>query len=436
MAVGFLAGESQMSNTMTRRSIIFAWVVCSLGAIFYCYEYFLRISPSVMTSQLMSLYHLTGAQVGNLSAFYYHAYVPMQLIVGIVMDRYGPRRLLTFACLLCAVGTYLFASGGDLNMAQFGRFLVGMGSAFAFVGALKLATIWLPPNRFALVSGIIMCLGMVGAMAGDILLHKMVDAIGWNITLYASAAIGVFLAIILWTVVRDVSTHQMSFHIHKVGFAELFTGMLRTVMNLQFWLNGFVGFLLYLSLSAFAELWAIPYLMQAQQLPKIHAVVANSMVFLGWAIGGPFWGWFSDHIQLRRMPIMLASVGGLVLITILLYVPGLSLLSIYLLLFGFGFLSAVQILVFSICREISHIRITGTAVSLTNAIVMLGGSLLQPIIGKLLDMQWTGGMLHGARVYSISAYQMALSVMPISVAITIIIMLFMRETHCKVSTDY
>lgn len=115
------------------------WLICGLGALYYCYEYFLRISPSVMTHELMREYHLTGAQVGNLSAYYYHAYVPMQLLVGLLMDRFGPRRLLTFACLLCALGTYLFAGGYQYGIAELGRFLVGFGFAFCFCRGFKVS---------------------------------------------------------------------------------------------------------------------------------------------------------------------------------------------------------------------------------------------------------------------------------------------------------
>src|SRR5580700_7715839 len=159
-----------MMENKTKSSVIMPWVICGLGALYYCYEYLLRITPSVMTQELMRMYHLTATEVGLFTAYYYHAYVPLQIVVGLLMDRYGPRRLLTFACMLCAVGTYLFGSGYSLHIAEAGRFLVGFGSAFAFVGALKLATIWLPPHRFALISGIITCLGMMGAMIGDILL--------------------------------------------------------------------------------------------------------------------------------------------------------------------------------------------------------------------------------------------------------------------------
>jgi sugar phosphate permease len=418
-----------------RMAVIVPWFICSLGALYYCYEYFLRICPGVMTNELMREYGLTGAQIGGLSAFYYHAYVPMQIMVGLLMDRFGPRRLLTLACLLCAFGTYLFASGYSLAAAEAGRFLVGFGSAFAFVGALKLATIWLPPNRFALVSGIILCLGMMGAIMGDILLRALVDTIGWQVTIYISAVAGVVLTAVLFTFIRDVNPLQVDHHKNVLDFRGVLLGLWSALKNPQIWLNGLVGCLLYISLSAFAELWGITYLEQAQGMTKVHAATANSMVFFGWAVGGPFWGWFSDFVKRRCLPIICASVCALILVVILLFVPHLPTTFIYLDLFVFGLLSSVQILVFSICREVTSIKIAGTAIALTNMIVMLGGNLFQPVIGKLLDMNWTGALVDGARVYSPAAYQFALALMPIGIVLAILIMFFVRETHCKIQME-
>jgi hypothetical protein len=127
------------------------------------------------------------------------------------------------------------------------------------------------------------------------------------------------------------------------------------------------------------------------------------------------------------LPVVLGSAGALLLIVTLLYVPGLSPSRIYLLLFGFGLFCSAQIVVFAISHEASQMKIAGTAIALTNMVVMVGGNIFQPVIGKLLDYGWTGALVDGARVYPIQAYQTALSVLPIGIFIALIIAFFSKE---------
>jgi sugar phosphate permease len=414
---------------------VFPWFVCGLGALFYSYEYLLRMSPSVMAENLMRFYHLTGAQFGCLSgSYYYYSYVAMQILVGLLMDRYGPRRLLTFACLLCATGAYLFACSDYIVIAMIGRFLIGLGSAFAFVGAAKLATIWLPPRYFALISGIILCLGMLGAAFGDIVLRAFVDSSGWQTAIMFASVAGVILALVIWSVVRDVNPNQVTHH-HVSDLRSLLSGLRFALCNTQIWLCGIVGCLLYLFLSAYAELWGPAFLSQAHGIARADAANANSMVFLGCAVGAPLWGLFSDFIALRRLPIILGASIAIIVFCILLYVPNLSLPAIYVLLFLFGFSSSVQVLVFAIAREVTSIKISGTAIGLVNMLVMIGGIIFPPAIGKILDLNWTDAMVDGARIYSEHAYISALSLVPIGIFFGILLTLCIRETRCEIHIE-
>lgn len=412
------------------------WIICILGAVFYCYEYYLRIAPSVMTSDLMREYTLNGAGLGNLIAFYYYAYTPMQLFVGILMDRYGPRYLLTIACFCCAVGSYLFATGGNLMLAEIGRFMVGFGSAFAFVGTLKLATLWLPPERFAMVSGFAIALGMVGAVIGDITLMALVHLQGWQATMLLSSIMGLALTVILFLVIRDqpktLTLASFPSEIRTMNFSQVFYALYRTIRRRQVWLNGLVSGFLYLPASAFAELWGIPFL-QARGISHLHCSTAVSMVFIGWAIGGPIAGWISDSLRNRRLPIFFGGLIGTCAIALLIFLPHLSLFEIYILLFCFGAFSSVQVITFAVGREISSYKIAGTAIAFTNMLVMAFGALLQPLIGMLLDMFSSGIQVSGVPVYTVLDYQYALAVIPVGMAIAVIATLFIKETHCELS---
>src|SRR5215216_3156420 len=111
-----------------------AYVIFLLSATFYLYEYVLQVAPSVMADSMMKTFNVTAAGFGIISAFYFYAYAPMQLPAGLLFDRYGPRKLMTTALILCALGSFFFASTDSLVTAAMGRLLIGVASAFSFIG--------------------------------------------------------------------------------------------------------------------------------------------------------------------------------------------------------------------------------------------------------------------------------------------------------------
>ena len=138
----------------------YPWLIVCCGMLFYCYNYFLRVSPSVMQNELTDSFHITATQFGTLAAFYYYAYTPMQIPAGMIYDKFGVRLVLSFACLVAVLGLSIFISADNYLMAGAGRCLIGLGTAFAYIGTLKLASIWLPANRFATVAGLTTAIGM------------------------------------------------------------------------------------------------------------------------------------------------------------------------------------------------------------------------------------------------------------------------------------
>jgi MFS family permease len=83
-----------------------------------------------------------------------------------MLDRFGPRRMLAVSAFLAALGSLSFSMAESLTPAYLGRALIGIGTAVTWVGALKLASMWFPPRRFALLTGLTMAGGMAGAVGG------------------------------------------------------------------------------------------------------------------------------------------------------------------------------------------------------------------------------------------------------------------------------
>ncbi len=425
-----------MSVKNSKHYLLMAWSICALGAVFYSYEYFLRISPSVMENALRAHFNLSATGFGFLAAFYYYAYVPMQLPVGVLMDRFGPRRLLTVACLICVVGSFMFADTLEFQVAAIGRFLVGLGSAFAFVGVLKLATLWLPENKLAMVAGMATALGTIGAMLGDNILGEMVAWMGWQKTINLTAFFGIGLVVILWFGIRDhrgPASDRGTVDSLKQNLVDLAL----IVRNKQIWINGAYGCLVYLPTTVFAELWGIPYFQHAHGLTPADANWCNSILFLGFTIGAPTMGYISDKIRRRKLPMFLGATGAALVMVVILYMPGLTLHTLCVLMFLLGLLYSVQSIVFAVGREVSPREAAGTAIAMTNTIVMVGAMVLQPMVGRLLDfsLMSRGAVLQGVGVehlqelYNSVDYQFALTIVPVGIFIAALLTYFLKETH-------
>lgn len=426
-----------MQNNRIKHSYITAWLICGLGAIYYSYEYLLRISPSVMESSLRTHFDLTAGGFGLLSAFYYYAYVPLQIPVGVLLDRYGPRMLLTIACFICVLGTFLFASTQVFWIAAFARFLVGFGSAFAFVGVLKLATIWLPEDKLAMVSGLAAALGTIGAMVGDNLLGFLVIHLGWQTTVQATAFFGIFLAVILWIGLQD-KHHQNVPDATINSFRKSMQDLKIIIRNKQMWLVGLFGCLVYLPTTVFAELWGIPYLKHAHGLTQSSADFANSLLFLGFTVGAPLMGYISDKMKRRKFPMFIGALGAAIIMSFLLYAPGLNETTIDIFMVLLGLLYSAQCIVFAVGRELSPNEAAGTAMAMTNMLVMLGAMFLQPLVGALLDWSLAQRMQNSLtdvsrdtlqQLYSVSDFQFALSIIPIGIFTAALLTFFVKETY-------
>ena len=180
-----------------------AWGIWSLGALVYLVAFFQRVAPAVMTDRLMAEFAIGGAALGNLSAFYFYAYVAMQIPTGLLADRWGPRRLLITGATVATFGTLVFAWAPTLAWASFGRLLIGGSVAVAFVSMLKLASCWFAPRQFALASGMALFIGIMGGVFGGVPLRALVDAFGWRPVMWVTAGVTAVLAAAIWKHVRN-----------------------------------------------------------------------------------------------------------------------------------------------------------------------------------------------------------------------------------------
>lgn len=405
------------------------WFMWGLGAVFYFYETLLQVSPGVMVNDLMKAFSATASQLGLLAAVYFYAYSSMQIPVGMLLDRLGPRRLLTIATLVCGSGAIIFSMANVLLIAGIGRLLIGLGSAFAVVGCMHLCATWLPLRYFATLTGVMVTMGMLGATSGEAPLSIMVAHLGWRETMFTFGMIGIGLSITMWLFVRDKNAPLKASHdTHKTG---IFQGLKLIFRNKQNIIVAIYGALMFAPTTTFGGLWGVPFLMEFYHLDRHLAATLVSMLFIGWVVGSPLFGIMSDRIRRRKTPMVIANYGALVTLTIILFIPKLPLFLLGSLLFGLGFFSSGFLPSFSIIREINPHHINATAMGFMNAFNMITGAILQPLVGFILDLTWQGAMNNGVRVYSIGSYHTGLILLPIGLVIALITLPFIKETFCR-----
>lgn len=418
-----------------------AWTVWGLGALLYLIGFYQRVAPAVMTDRLMDEFAIGAAELGNLSAFYFYSYVLMQIPTGIIADRWGPRRLLTAGAALAAAGSLLFAGAPDFWWASAGRLLIGASVAVAFVSMLKLATHWFAPNRFALASGLALLCGVAGGVMAGVPLRFLIEAWGWRPVMFASAALTGALAVAIWLQVRD-DPLDLGYRSHAPTAADgapaprssILHGMREVLAYRNIWILLITPIGIAGAVLTFAGLWGVPYLRQVHGLETKRAAAITSLLLIAWAVGGPLLGTLSERLGRRRPLYVATTLAALVGWTIIIFLPIPVWLMVVILLCT-GFCSGNLIIGFAFAKESVPVRLMGTAAGICNMGPLLGGMLLQPAVGWMLDRYWLGATAGGARTYDATAYQAGFSLLVgclvLSLFLSLCLIPFARETYGK-----
>ena len=414
---------------------LFVW---GFGALFYLIGFFHRVAPAVITVELMRDFGISAASLGNLSALYFYSYVAMQIPTGLLADRWGARRLLTAGALIASAGTVLFAMAANMAWAGIGRFLIGGSVAVAFVGLLKVAAGWFAPRRFALLSGLALFFGVIGAVCAGTPLRILVDQFGWRAVVLCSGVATLFVGICTWLFVRD-DPHEKGYRdfsdTPSVDEETSGSGIVANLFHILRYRNtvllflvpgGMVGCVL-----TFSGLWGVPYLTLLHDISPATAATLTSSLLVAWAVGGPFFGWLSDRIGKRRSPYIVGCGIAVVGWTAVVLLDGLPIHLLTPVLIVTGFASGSMIISFAYAKESVPLHLSGTVSGVVNMGVMTGPMILQPAVGWVLDRMWTGEWVAGARVYSISAYRNGFAFMLAWISISFVLLLFTRETACR-----
>lgn len=420
---------SQRSETSTFWGSIYPWMIVCCAMLFYCFNYFLRVSPGVMQDQLTSAFHINATKFGVLAGLYYWSYTPMQLPAGMIYDRFGVKFVLFSAIIMATAGLWIFINADYYNLAALGRLMIGAGCAFAYIGTLKIAALWLPANRFAFVAGLATAAGMASGKMAQSYLTTSSSTMSYQQSLSFVLIAGVVLSVMMLLFVRNKPRNTLQTDASNAS-RKIRDELYFIFSSRQMWLIGIIGCLVYLPSSVFLDTWGVPYLKNVYHLTQADAVKTIGKTFYGWIIAGPLIGALSDKLKLRKIPLALSGFFAALFLCAIFYGPIFSIPTLNFIFFMVGFCCGCHSICFALGKENNPVHLSGTAVATTNMLIMAGGMIFQPVAGMLLDLHASGATgADGLRIYTGGDYNFALSIIPLGVALGIFLCLFVKETH-------
>lgn len=404
-----------------------AWVSTIVVSLFFCYEFIQLSLFNAISVPLMHDFSLNAAQVGQLSAAYFYANAILLLPAGIMLDNFSTKKLVFGNTALCSLATWAFAATDNYYLALIARFVIGLGGAFCFISCIRIASRWFPPQGMALATGVITTIGMLGGMLTQMPLTLLTEYVGWRHAVFIDAGIGI---LIMGAIVVFVQDQPADAKIISKPATKVWDMFLLVAQNKQNWIGGIYAALLNFPVVILGALWGINYLTTVHNLTRLEASYATMIYFFGMIIGAPLYGWWSDFIGCRRVPMIIGAFLSLLVILILMLNVHLSLSMIIILFLSLGISISAQILIYPTIAELNSLNLTASATSIVSLVLVSGAFIVQPLFGWLMQRYWQQQYINNLPIYSAENFNYAMWLIPCSCFLAVIIAFFIKETHC------
>ena len=346
-----------------------------LALLFYCFDFFFRISPSLVVPHLMAKYQLTAFGIAGFSSAFYLGYALFQIPTGLLLDTVRVNHLLSLSLLLCGFSCFLFIGTHHYVIALIARFLLGIGSAVSFVSVLFLEA---TTNRLSVVAGIAISIGTLFASLIQVLGAWLIQIMPWQMMFIGFGMLSIFMAVIvLFSALQVVKPNQFCVTTWKQALFDLLKN--RSVIY-----NGLIGGLFYLPTTLFCGLWGVSFLEDVYHFTSVHASLGVTVVFLGWVIGSPLFGWIASRVENCQWLLSCSAFMGSLVSYLMLRCDGMQAF-VFFPLFLLGFLSSVQCVIWRVLEMHCPKLVFGFGIALTHMIIIACGLLFHLLLGYLLS---------------------------------------------------
>ena len=392
-------------------SRIIAWCVWVIVSIFYAYQYVLRVIPNAMFEDIMQQFHMDAASFGQFAGVYYIGYNIMPIPIAIMLDRYGPRRIMTCCILLTVIGLFPIIFAENWIYPVIGRLMIGTGSAAAILGIFKIVRMTFSEKHFTRMLSISVTIGLIGAIYGGGPVSSMCSSFGYKTVIEIFIASGLILAAATYFIVPNMESSDRGTVMADIKV--IFTN--KKVMLLCCFAGFMVG-----PLEGFADVWGSEFLKQVYGFDQSLASSTPSIIFMGMCFGAPILGMIAEKTG-NYMGCIVAS-GILMLITFTTLVAGVLTISTMTISFAIvGVCCAYQILAIYKATTFVPESVTALTTAVANMIIMSFGYAFHTVIGYVVSI-YGGTTAPEAFIYGVGVIPVALVI-----GVTGFIMLWYNE---------
>ena len=369
----------------------------------YLLSQFYRSSLGVLSPDLMLELSLGPEFMGRLGGVFFLTFAIAQIPLGILLDRYGPKKIMTFVIIYAAIGSIIFAFAHSNYILITGRAFMGLGCSVCLMGSLVLITRWAPPDKFATYAGLILSIGGLGGLLATTPLAMASNTIGWrNVFLLMSVAT-MIVVLIIYMVVKDSKDKLFSKKVEKETLnVSPILGLKLIFSNKDFRLMLPMSIMGYASYASIVTLWGGPYLRDIHNLTTLDRGNALMLMALSWTFGSFVFGRSDTFLNTRKYIVIFGSVSFFLILMIFAFTDALPKYLTFSLFALCGFMGAYSAVLLAHFKSLFPNEYAGRVLTTSNFFNFGGVFLVQWLIG--ISIECFGGNSMGA---SQAAYKAA-----------------------------
>lgn len=373
----------------------------------YYMSYLFRTVNAIISPQLVADVGLTPGDLGLMTSAYFITFAAVQLPLGIILDRFGPRKVQAALLILAALGAFLFACGTDAITLAVGRGLIGVGVSGCLMAALKANVLWFPKEKIPMVNGIIFAFGTFGALSTTVPLEILVQTVDWRTVFWWLSGISAISALLIYFLVPERTQAARTAVAGQSGFAAQLSDLKQVYGSAFFWRLSFMVFLHNGVFLSYQALWAAPWLRDVAGLDRGGVAEAMLMFNVGMLAGVLSIGLLAERLQRIGVPTVVPAVVGIV-VSIVIQMMFAASWTLYpaVLCLIWGYFGSSSTLAYAVLNQHFPQNLTGRVNTAQNMLTFIAA----------FAVQWLAGVMIGSYAspkegfYSADGHQTALIV--------------------------